>query len=384
MTSTEQVPTLPGLDPTLHEDQAYDVVVEGVTKQFQGNIALGGVGLKVRKGEFVTLLGPSGCGKSTLLRIITGLETQDEGAVYLAGREVSKVPPHRRPVSLVFQNLALFPHMTVADNIAFPLKMAKMSREQIKEEVANYLRLVRLDGYEDRLVTEMSGGQRQRIALARSLAHKPAVLLLDEPLSALDEKLRKEMQVELKDFQQQMGTTFVYVTHDQEEALVMSDRIAVFSKGHIEQYGGPLEIYNEPATTFVADFIGETNLLPGKVSRSGEGVSVVTEIGEIAADGRAGDLEDGARVHVSIRPEHVHVQLESERESTSFPVNLQGSVTDVLFYGSDVKVTATVSSGLSLTARVAVNSFPKRLEPGDNVIMSWSSGTMALIPSTTR
>lgn len=362
----------------------HDVVVEGIKKSFNGNVALYGVDLKIHRGEFVTLLGPSGCGKSTLLRIITGLEVQDEGKVYLAGKEVSKVPPHRRPVSLVFQNLALFPHMTVADNIAFPLKMAKMSKAKIKEEVASYLALVRLDGYEDRLVTEMSGGQRQRIALARSLAHKPAVLLLDEPLSALDEKLRKEMQVELKAFQEAMGTTFIYVTHDQEEALVMSDRIAVFSKGRIEQYGRPLDIYNEPATTFVADFIGETNLLPGTITVS-DGVSgVETDIGFIELDDRGRDIKEGTSVHVSIRPEHVHVERVSEAGDLDYTVRVETTVEDVLFYGSDVKVTTKAPSGDSLTARVPVNSFGKRLEPGEHVYMAWNTDAMAVITDNSR
>lgn len=382
MRSTKEAPTHRKRKVEADDGREFDVVVEGIVKAFSGNTALGGVDLKVRKGEFVTLLGPSGCGKSTLLRIITGLEVQDEGKVYLAGREVSKVPPHRRPVSLVFQNLALFPHMTVEDNIGFPLKMAKMKREDIKKEVAHYLELVRLDGYEKRLVTEMSGGQRQRIALARSLAHKPAVLLLDEPLSALDEKLRKEMQVELKNFQQQMGTTFVYVTHDQEEALVMSDRIAVFSKGHIEQFGRPLDIYNEPATTFVADFIGETNLLPGTVARDGDSTTVITELGTMDAGDRAVGMPDGAKVHVSVRPEHVHVERVGVEDSTNYPIRLEGSVSDVLFYGSDVKVTADVN-GERITARVPVNSFGTRLTNGERVIMSWAPTSMALIPNKT-
>ncbi len=235
----------------------------GVTKEYDGEAVLKDINLYIRDGEFITLLGPSGCGKTTTLRIIAGFVMPDQGQVLIDGQDVVKVPPYKRKVNTVFQRYALFPHLNVYDNIAFGLKIQKLSKEEIESRVQEMLTLVNLKGYEKRWIEQLSGGQQQRVAIARALVNRPQVLLLDEPLGALDLKLRKEMQIELKRMQQLLGITFIYVTHDQEEALTMSDTIVVMNEGRIQQIGTPIDIYNEPTNVFVAKFIGESNILPG-------------------------------------------------------------------------------------------------------------------------
>ncbi len=237
--------------------------LENIHKDYGGKVVLDNINLYVRDKEFVTLLGPSGCGKTTTLRIIGGFETPSAGVVYFDGKKINDLPPHKRPVNTVFQRYALFTHMNVYDNIAFGLRIAKVSENVIKDRVTNMLKLINLPDYAKREVSSLSGGEQQRIAIARALVNHPRVLLLDEPLGALDLKLRKEMQRELKSIQQQVGITFVYVTHDQEEALTMSDTIVVMNKGKIQQIGTPVDIYDEPKNAFVADFIGESNILDG-------------------------------------------------------------------------------------------------------------------------
>ena len=237
--------------------------LENIHKDYGGKVVLDNINLYVRDKEFVTLLGPSGCGKTTTLRIIGGFETPSAGVVYFDGKKINDLPPHKRPVNTVFQRYALFTHMNVYDNIAFGLRIAKVSENVIKDRVTNMLKLINLPDYAKREVSSLSGGEQQRIAIARALVNHPRVLLLDEPLGALDLKLRKEMQRELKSIQQQVGITFVYVTHDQEEALTMSDTIVVMNKGKIQQIGTPVDVYNEPKNAFVADFIGESNILDG-------------------------------------------------------------------------------------------------------------------------
>ncbi|NTW96903.1 MAG: ABC transporter ATP-binding protein, partial [Erysipelotrichaceae bacterium] len=236
---------------------------KNVVKEFNGVLVLKGINLVIHENEFVTLLGPSGCGKTTLLRILGGFLSQSEGEVFFDGIEISNVPPYKREINTVFQRYALFPHMNVYDNIAFGLNIKKQDKNTIKQKVTRMLKLVGLEGYENRPVTLMSGGQQQRVAIARALVNEPMVLLLDEPLGALDLKLRKEMQHELKKIQQEVGITFIYVTHDQEEALTMSDTIVVMNNGEIQQIGTPTDIYNEPENRFVADFIGESNIMEG-------------------------------------------------------------------------------------------------------------------------
>ncbi|MDY2657769.1 MAG: ABC transporter ATP-binding protein [Candidatus Limiplasma sp.] len=248
-------------------DKQHLIDLKGVSKEFDGTRVLSNIDLYVRKKEFVTLLGPSGCGKTTTLRIIGGFEYPTEGTVLFEGRDITDMPPYKRRVNTVFQKYALFPHLNVQENIAFGLKIAKVPRDEIKKRVDRMLDLVNLSGYGKRSVDQLSGGQQQRIAIARALVNEPEVLLLDEPLGALDLKLRKEMQLELKSMQQRLGITFIYVTHDQEEALTMSDTVVVMRDGHILQIGDPKRIYDEPVNAFVADFIGESNILRGTMVR---------------------------------------------------------------------------------------------------------------------
>ena len=280
--------------------------LKDIRKSFsKDEVVLKEISLSIDKGEFITLLGSSGCGKTTTLRIIAGLETPDSGKVYLEGKDVTALAPEARDVNTVFQNYALFPHMTVADNIGYGLKLKKIPKAEIKKRVSEMLELVQLPGYEKRKPSELSGGQRQRVAIARSLVNNPKVLLLDEPLGALDLQLRRAMQLELKRLQKKLGITFIYITHDQEEAINMSDRIAVMNKGTFEQIGTPDEIYNHPKTSYVATFVGNANILKGtaqeteadilKVSLAGSIVSAVAE-GKKIAPGTPVTLADGTEV----------------------------------------------------------------------------------------
>ena len=293
----------------------------GVTKDFDGELALNNIDLYIRNGEFLTLLGPSGCGKTTLLRIIAGFETATAGKVLIDGVDVSNVPAYKRKVNTVFQKYALFPHLNVYDNIAFGLKIKKADKAKIDRKVNEMLEMVELQGLGKRSIDELSGGQQQRVAIARALANEPECLLLDEPLGALDLKLRKEMQIELKRMQQQLGITFIYVTHDQEEALTMSDTIVVMRKGVIQQIGTPIDIYNEPQNAFVADFIGESNILPGVMTEDyfveflGKGFNCVDK-----------GFEKNEPVDVVIRPEDI--KLISPEEGT-----LSGIVKSTVFMG---------------------------------------------------
>ncbi|MBQ3015968.1 MAG: ABC transporter ATP-binding protein [Clostridia bacterium] len=278
------------------------IELKGITKSYDGEVILNSINLYIRDGEFITLLGPSGCGKTTTLRIIGGFETADEGELYFDGTEISDVPPHKRQVNTVFQKYALFPHLNVYENIAFPLRMKKISEEDIKKRVTEMLKMVALVGFENKSVSTLSGGQQQRVAIARALVSHPKVLLLDEPLGALDLKLRKDMQNELKTIQKAIGITFIYVTHDQEEALSMSDTIVVMADGEIQQIGTPTDIYNEPKNAFVADFIGESNIVDG----------IMLEDKKVRMSGHTFDCLDGGYdknepVDVVVRPEDVDV-----------------------------------------------------------------------------
>jgi len=300
---------------------------KNIVKEFDNVLVLKGINLDIGENEFVTLLGPSGCGKTTLLRILGGFIEQNEGAVYFDGIEISKMPPYKREVNTVFQRYALFPHMNVFDNIAFGLVIKKVSKEIIEQKVRKMLKLVNLEGYENKAVTLLSGGQQQRVAIARALVNEPMVLLLDEPLGALDLKLRKEMQHELKKIQQEVGITFVYVTHDQEEALTMSDKIVVMNEGEIQQIGTPTQIYNEPENRFVADFIGESNIIEG----------VMLDDYRIYFDGIEFEcvdygFNDNEEVDVVIRPEDLDI-VDVEQGI------LHGIVTSTLFKGVHFEIT---------------------------------------------
>ena len=275
---------------------------QNIVKSFNDSLVLKGINLSIHENEFVTLLGPSGCGKTTLLRILGGFISQNEGHVYFDDIEISNVPPYKREINTVFQRYALFPHMNVFDNIAFGLRIKKQDKNTIEQKVKKMLKLVNLEGYEDRPVTLLSGGQQQRVAIARALVNEPMVLLLDEPLGALDLKLRKEMQIELKKIQQEVGITFIYVTHDQEEALTMSDTIVVMNAGEIQQIGTPTDIYNEPENRFVADFIGESNILEGIMLEDYK-VKFDDQIFECIDYG----FEDNLEVDIVLRPEDIDI-----------------------------------------------------------------------------
>jgi spermidine/putrescine transport system ATP-binding protein len=331
------------------------------TKRYGDVLALDGVSLQIEPGEFFCLLGPSGCGKTTTLNLIGGFVPLTSGELRIEGHRVNDLPPHRRNVNTVFQNYALFPHMTVADNVAFGLRMEGLPRRESGKRAAEYLELVDLGGLGDRYPTQLSGGQAQRVALARALAKRPAVLLLDEPLGALDLKLRKQMQVELSRIHRQVGTTFVFVTHDQEEALSMATRIAVMAGGHVRQIGTPREIYHRPVDRFVADFIGESNFLDGHVTDSGSGPVFRLNDGTLvpAPAGSAGTA--GGRVELMIRPESVGVGRQAPVGSTPAVV-IGGRATNIAFMGNHTRITVQSDAGILVAMRFHGESDEKAVE----------------------
>ena len=309
------------------------IEIKGIVKSFDGAGVLQNIDLTINENEFVTLLGPSGCGKSTLLRIIAGFETPDEGDILFEGKTILKLPPYERMVNTVFQKYALFPHLNVADNIAFGLKIKKMDTDTINRKVSKMLELVNLKGYEKRSVNSLSGGQQQRVAIARALVNEPKVLLLDEPLAALDLKLRQSMQLELKNMQKELGITFVYVTHDQEEALTMSDKVVVMREGTIQQIGDPTDIYNEPQNAYVADFIGKSNIVPG-IMKEDCLVNISGMDFECVDKGFAPNEE----VDVVVRPEDIFL-LEEDKGK------IAGVVESVLFKGVHYEMCVVAEDG---------------------------------------
>jgi spermidine/putrescine transport system ATP-binding protein len=345
-------------------DGAPEISLRQVTKAFGSVTAVDDLSLDIRAGEFFSLLGPSGCGKTTTLRMIGGFEEPTTGRIELRGRDVTRDPPDKRPVNMVFQNYALFPHLSVFENIAFGLRRRNVPEPEIRQRVADALALVHLPGYENRKPNQLSGGQQQRVALARALVNRPNVLLLDEPLGALDLKLRQRLQLELKRIQTEVGITFVYVTHDQEEALTMSDRIAVMSAGRVEQLGTPEELYDRPATRFVADFIGRTNLLRGTVRGvDSDRASIELTSGETtetAADG----LRTGDAIELSVRPEVVQLGAQGSLDRA-----LAGRVEQAAYLGANFSYVVRTKGGLELTVHAPKSD--GRLVVGTDIAIQW-------------
>ncbi|UWG48739.1 ABC-type spermidine/putrescine transport system,ATPase component [Halanaeroarchaeum sp. HSR-CO] len=376
-----------------------DVHLDGVTKKYGDLLAVDDVNLTVEEGQFLTLLGPSGCGKTTTLRLIAGFESPTRGAVSISGERVNEVPPFERDTSMVFQSYALFPHMTVGENVAFGLQMqglpaetdggtatertsgiagslkrlvSRHGSEEIDARVAEALELVELPDTQDRPISELSGGQQQRIALARALVTEPTLLLLDEPLGALDLKLRKQMQVELKNLQEDLGITFVYVTHDQEEALTMSDEIAVMNDGHLEQLGTATEIYEEPASEFVADFIGETNIVRGTYAVDG-GTPVVESDGDTYAVPET--PEASGEVSFAIRPEKIRIGQEAAGADNV----VEGAVVDEIYKGNLGKFVVHLENGQELTVDMQIRDQGEYLSVGSNVTVGWDADNVVVL-----
>jgi spermidine/putrescine transport system ATP-binding protein len=354
------------------------VELRSVTKRFDQLAAVDDLNLELARGEFFTLLGPSGCGKTTTLRMIAGFERPTRGEVRIEGEDVAQLPPHKRPTNTVFQSYALFPHLSVTDNVAFGLKRKKVDKEEIKQRVGAELERVGLAAEGNRRPSQLSGGMQQRVALARALVNLPKVLLLDEPLGALDLKLRKELQVELKRIQSDVGITFVYVTHDQEEALTMSDRIAVMNRGRVEQVAAPEEVYARPATTFVAGFIGVSNLMPATVTGSHEvkldqGQTISTE-----TDG----FSPGERCHAVVRPEKLRVELGENGHAAGGQPRVEGVVASSLYLGTSTQVVVSLGEKVRMTVLVpnADEAERQRLPGGGaRVALSWEPRHMHLV-----
>ncbi len=354
------------------------VEIAGVAKSFGDVVALDNIALTIHQNEFVSLLGPSGCGKTTLLRVIAGFETPTKGRVIVHGEDVTGVPPERRPTNIVFQRGALFPHMNVFENVAYSLKLRKWPAARIAAKVEEMLALVQLEKLGHRGPTELSGGQIQRVALARALAAEPRVLLLDEPLSALDLKLRQQMQLELRTIQRKLGATFLYVTHDQTEALVMSDRIAVMSKGRIIQEGTPREIYTRPASVFASAFIGETNLMQGTVV--GAEASVVTFAAAGGTHVKANSsipLKPGTRGTLSVRPEAVRVEVAASGNNTVD--GMRGEVAEVVYLGNRIRIEVVTGDQVVIWADLR-DEEAAGLDVGMPVILSWAPSAAQVWP----
>ena len=349
-----------------------EIRLEKVTKRFKETVAVDDLSLTVNDGEFFSLLGPSGCGKTTTLRMIGGFERPTSGRVFLGGDDVTDVPPYKRNVNTVFQSYALFPHLDVFENVAFGLKRRKVSGAEIQSRAIEMLKLVRMEGYEKRKVTQLSGGQQQRVALARALVNEPQVLLLDEPLGALDLKLRKEMQLELKRIQSDVGITFIYVTHDQDEAMTMSDRIAVMNAGRIDQLGSPEEVYELPATAFVASFLGASNLLSGELQTVDGDLAkvrltagIVVSVPSKRLSGTSGPIEIG------VRPEKL--QLVSGTSDGAHPNVLEGRVVASSYTGISTSYQIETSDGTVLVAyEQNVAGATARIGEGDHVRLTWA------------
>jgi spermidine/putrescine transport system ATP-binding protein len=357
------------------------IQLDHVRKSFGDFVAVEHADFGIRQGEFFAMLGPSGCGKTTTLKMIAGFEQPTSGKVLLNGADVSRVPPYKRNVNTVFQQYALFPHMTVADNVRFGPKSKKVPKSQYEPNVAQMLEVVRLGEFADRRPSQLSGGQQQRVALARALVNFPSALLLDEPLAALDLKLREAMQFELKRIQREVGITFVFVTHDQGEALTMSDRIAVMSEGRVEQIGTPQEIYNSPASLFVAGFIGSANLLPGDVvGTDGDDTVVALTAGHTVRARTDVERPAGTPVSVMLRPERLTASATSRDDGRS----IEGTVADVVFQGATARIVVHLKDESEVIASVVTGSDLPFLMPGNTVHLNWDPGSAFLLQGWPR
>ncbi|WP_346290714.1 ABC transporter ATP-binding protein [Sphaerothrix gracilis] len=363
--------TVSSAQKSVSEAAALDVELQQVFKVFEGDTAVQGVDLSIRQGEFFSILGPSGCGKTTTLRLISGFETPSAGDILIQGQNVKRIPAYRRPVNTVFQSYALFNHMTVWDNVAFGLKIKGCSRQHLKKRVAESLQRVKMETFAQRYPRQLSGGQQQRVALARALVNHPAVMLLDEPLGALDLKLRKQMQVELSALHRDLGITFVMVTHDQEEALSLSDRIAVMRDGRIEQIGSPSEIYERPNTAFVADFIGDTNLLAGQVEIRDPWLKVVTQSGLpiLVSSPQAQRPSLHQVIDVSIRPEKIRLSSQGVSDLDNC---FEGRVKHMMYLGTHIHCVVELITGDCLTV-LQSNQTQYRPDLQTPVYASWSA-----------
>jgi spermidine/putrescine transport system ATP-binding protein len=376
-------------EPSRKPDRGNPVIeIEHVTKKFDEYLAVSDADFGIAAGEFFSMLGPSGCGKTTTLRMIAGFETPTEGAIRLAGEDVSRVPPHRRNINTVFQHYALFPHMTVWDNVAYGPRSQKVDKKigkgETRRRVDEMLEVVRLTDFAQRKPAQLSGGQQQRVALARALVNYPSALLLDEPLGALDLKLRHVMQFELKRIQREVGITFVYVTHDQEEALTMSDRIAVMNQGNVEQIGTPTEIYDRPATVFVAGFIGQANLWHGSQTGRLNREHVEVQVLGTTLRARPGGttIEPGGQITLMVRPERVQVSLEPPSGSeTGQPAAVRAKVVDITFLGPVLRLSLAAPDQSPVLAHVGPGQDLPMLRPGDDVYASWSPDASLVLPA---
>ena len=363
-----------------------DVRLERVTKDFGETVAVDDLSLDIPEGEFFSMLGPSGCGKTTTLRMIGGFEEPTRGTIYLRGRDVTDLPPYKRDVNTVFQSYALFPHLNVFENVAFGLRRRKVAKDEIEARVKEVMRLVDLVGFERRKPSQMSGGQQQRVALARALVNSPKVLLLDEPLGALDLKLRKQMQLELKRIQSEVGITFIYVTHDQEEAMTMSDRLAVMRLGKIEQIGPPEEVYESPTTEFVAGFLGASNMLEGEMKERANGMATVLLTGGhvVRLPAERAPFQTGTSVKVGVRPEKVHIAPEgtdTEAEPRSGFNSITGLLRMSTYIGVSHQYKVEGPGGHTFTVWVQNLGDTPAPHPGERVRLSWQwEHTFAVLP----
>jgi spermidine/putrescine transport system ATP-binding protein len=354
-------------DPSQDVERTVAVELSAVTKRFGEFVAVDDLSLDIYEGEFFSLLGPSGCGKTTTLRMIAGFEEPTEGGISVGGDPMRRVPPYRRPVNTVFQSYAIFPHLNVFDNVAFGLRRSGVKGEELHKRVTDACGMVQLSGFEKRKPSMLSGGQQQRVALARALVNHPEVLLLDEPLGALDLKLRKEMQLYLKNLQHEVGITFIYVTHDQEEALTMSDRIAVMNEGRVQQVADPPTLYELPRNRFVSDFIGQTNVFSGTVeSVSGKRITLSTPSGKVEATAREAEVEVGAEAHAAVRPEKVRFGSEGDNVSTA-------RIQQLVYLGVSTQYIAELPDGEKLVLYQQNSREDANPEIGEEVPVAWDA-----------